>query len=153
MKRIQPSKQKNISNIPIPKTGAKTISLFSQPYLDTYNQCYKNIIVANMKPQGPFGDLVRVVNFPQLSSFKQNTPCNPIKQCGYAVFLFDDCINGCAKYGNDLMTTDDIPNLISYLTMNGYSIDTSITNMFNNGDIKFNQNVGNELICFVTYNG
>ena len=26
---------------PLPINGSKTISLFSQPYLDTYNQCYK----------------------------------------------------------------------------------------------------------------
>ena len=28
--------------------GSKTIALFSEPYLDNYNQCYKNIITLNL---------------------------------------------------------------------------------------------------------
>ena len=27
---------------------AKTVTLFSQPYLDKYNQCYKNIVTINL---------------------------------------------------------------------------------------------------------
>ena len=46
--------------------ASKTVSLFSQPYLDTYNQCYKNIVVVNLPPQGPLADLVVRVNFPPL---------------------------------------------------------------------------------------
>ena len=38
---------------PPPIHDVKTVSLFSQPYLDTYNQCYKNIVVVNLKQQGP----------------------------------------------------------------------------------------------------
>ena len=34
-----------------PMREAKTVSLFSQPYLDTYNKCYKNIVVINLMPQ------------------------------------------------------------------------------------------------------
>ena len=49
--------------------SAKTVSLFSQPYLDRYNQCYKNIVVINLPPQGPLGSLVKKVNFQPLSEF------------------------------------------------------------------------------------
>ena len=38
---------------------AKTFALFSQPYLDIYNQCYKNIIVVNLMPKGPLSEFVR----------------------------------------------------------------------------------------------
>jgi len=37
--------------------------------------------------------------------------------------------------------------------MNGYSVDTSITKMFNTSEIRFDTNTGNKLICFATYNG
>jgi hypothetical protein len=138
---------------PLPEKGSKTISLFSQPYLDTYNQCYKNIVVVNLKPQGPLGNFVKLTKFPPLSEFKQPGPCSPLKDCGYAIISLDNCLSGCAKFGNDLMTVDEVPNLISYLVSNNYSVDTSLTNMFNKSDIRFDTDTGNKLICFITYNG
>ena len=132
--------------------AAKTVSLFSQPYLDTYNQCYKNIVVVNLKPQGPLADLVTFVKFPPLSEFKQPGPCSPLKQCGYALMSLGTCSVGCGKFGSDLMVVDEVPTLISYLVSNGYSVDTSITKMFNQSDIRFDTNTGNKLICFITYN-
>jgi hypothetical protein len=138
---------------PPPEFEAKTVSLFSQPFLDTYNQCYKNIVVVNLKPQGPLADLVTFVKFPPLSEFKQPGPCNPIKQCGYALLSLGTCNSGCNKFGSDLMVVDEVPTLISYLVSNGYTVDTSITKMFNQSEIRFDTNTGNKLICFVTYNG
>jgi hypothetical protein len=129
---------------------SKTVSLFSQPYLDTYNKCYKNIVVINLMPQGPLANLVRFVKFPPLSEFKQEGPCNPLKQCGYALMSLGGCGMGC---NNDLMIVDEVPDLISYLVSNGYSVDTSITKMFNTSEIRFDTNTGNKLICFITYNG
>ena len=138
---------------PPPLHQAKTVSLFSQPYLDTYNQCYKNIVVVNLKPQGPLGDLIKIVKFPPLSEFKQSGPCNPVKNCGYAIMSLESCNTGCKNGNSDLMVVDEVPNLISFLVSNGYSVDTSITKMFNNSDIRFDTNNGNKLICFITYNG
>ena len=134
-------------------TVAKTVALFSQPYLDTYNKCYKNIVVINLMPQGPLADLVRFTNFPPLSEFKTPGPCSPLKQCGYALISLGGCNMGCGKFGEDLMVVDEVPDLISYMAMNGYSVDTSITKMFNTSEISFNTNLGNKLICFATYNG
>jgi hypothetical protein len=62
------------------------------------------------------------------------------------------CNVGCGKT-TDLMITDEIPDLISYLVSAGYTVDTSITKMLNNSDIRFDTKDGNKLICFVTYNG
>ena len=138
---------------PPPIQEAKTVSLFSQPFLDTYNQCYKNIVVVNLKPQGPLGDLVRFVKFPPLSEFKQPGPCSPLKDCGFAIMSLAACSGNCAKFGSDLMVVDEVPDLISFLVSNGYSVDTSITKMFNTSDIRFDTNTGNKLICFITYNG
>ena len=138
-----------------PIQQAKTFALFSQPYLDTYNQCYKNIVVINLQPQGPLANLVRFTKFPPLSEFKEPGPCSPLKQCGYALMSLSGCNMGCGSLrgGEDLMVVDEVPDLISYLVMNGYSVDTSITKMFNTSEIRFDTNLGNKLICFVTYNG
>lgn len=134
---------------PPPIQQSKTVSLFSQPFLDTYNKCYKNIVVINLQPQGPLADLVRFTKFPPLSEFKTPGPCSPIKQCGYALMSLGGCNMGC----EDLMVVDEVPNLISFLVSNGYSVDTSITKMFNQSEIRFDTNTGNKLICFITYNG
>jgi len=131
---------------------SKTVSLFSQAYLDQYNQCYKNIVTVNMYPQGPLAHLVRKIKFPPLSEFKQPGPCTPYKQCGLVLISLGGCNMGCNN-GSDLMLVDEVPNLISFLLSNGYSVDTSITKMFNQSDIQFNANDGNKLICFITYNG
>jgi hypothetical protein len=138
---------------PPPIQQAKTFALFSQSYLDTYNQCYKNIVVINLQPQGPLSNLVRFTKFPPLSEFKTPGPCSPLKQCGYALMSLGGCNMGCGKFGEDLMVVDEVPDLISYMVMNGYSVDTSITKMFNTSEIRFDTNLGNKLICFATYNG
>jgi hypothetical protein len=129
-------------------SGSKTVSLFSQPYLDTYNQCYKNIVVLNRHPQGPLADLVVRVKFPPLSEFNEPGPCIRSKQCGLAILSPGI---GCGKGGNNLMIVDEVPDLISFLVENGYTVDTSITKMFNASDIRFDTKTGNKLICFVTY--
>ena len=153
VKRMVPSKSLQRGVPPPPEMEAKTVSLFSQPFLDTYNQCYKNIVVLNLKPRGPLANLVRFVKFPALSEFKQQGPCSPIKQCGYALASLGTCNVGCGKFGSDLMTVDEVPTLISYLLNNGYTVDTSITKMFHNSEIRFDTTTGNKLICFITYNG
>ena len=130
----------------------KTFSLFSQAYLDRHNQCYKNIIIVNLPPQGPLGKFVVRLNFPLLSDFKQSSECNRIKRCGLALRSLDDEIGGGINC-YPLMTVEDVPNLISFLFENGYTVDTRITSMFNDSGLQFNENTEMKLLCFVTYNG
>lgn len=155
VRHTQPQTQTKQSPTPFDSMmSAKTVSLFSQPYLDKFNQCYKNIVVVNLPPQGPLGNLVKKVNFPPLSEFKQPGPCSPLKQCGFALMSLNGfCSMGCGKNGENLMIIDEVPDLISFLVSNGYTVDTSITKMFNDSDIRFDTNTGNKLICFITYNG
>ena len=129
----------------------KVVSLFSQPYLDKYNQCYKNIVTINLMPQGPLEKIVRRVNFPVLSEFKQPGPCSRLNNCGLALVSLNTIYGG--KNCSDLMDVDEVPNLISFLVANEYSIDTSITKMFNTSDIRFQTENANKLICFITYKG
>lgn len=118
----------------------RTVTLFSQPYLDSSKQCYKNIVTTNLLPQGPLMNFVCRIQFPPLSTFKI-----PSKQCGLALFSL--------KRIKNLMITDEVPSLFSYLLSNGYSIDTSITRMLNDSDLQFDMNIGNKIIAIITYNG
>ena len=131
------------------EAGSKTFCIYSQPYLDKTNQCYKNIVTVNTFPKGPLGKYIKRQQFYPLSPFKVSSPCSPIDKCGLVIRRMDDI--SCSKYCDDLLTTDEIPNLISYLLSSGYKIDTSITKMFNTSELLFNTNNSNKLVCFATY--
>jgi hypothetical protein len=59
---------------------------------------------------------------------------------------------GCNKNWENLMLVDEVPDLISFLVSNGYTVDTSITKMLNQSEIRFDTYTGNKLICIITYN-
>jgi hypothetical protein len=48
------------------------------------------------------------------------------------------------------MTPNEIPNLYSFLTANGYQIETQLTNMMNNSEVKL---TNSRVVCSVTYFG
>ena len=140
--------------------GIKTFTITSQPFYDQYNQCYKNIMMVNVEPQGPLRRLVRRTKLPRLSPFQREGHCNPIQQCALAIrslrgteYFFNSAqYTGCCKNnsGCDLMTPDEIPDLISFLQSNGYQIETQITNMLLQSEIK----LSNKRLAFsATYYG
>ena len=140
---------------------SKTVVLYSEPYLDTYNQCYKNIVTLNLMPLGPLAHYVRRIKKTPLSTFKQSTPCNPINKCVLALQKipnvgFDGGMGMCCgnmKNSCNLMSVDDVPDLFSFLLEHGYIVDTSLTKMMNASDIRFQTNNQNKLICFLKYVG
>lgn len=89
----------------------------------------------NIEPQGPLRSLVRRIKLPRLSPFDSiNNNCNYIQKCGLAIQnIANNGINAGINAGVacDLMSPNDIPNLISFLLANGYQIDTQLTNMLN----------------------
>lgn len=127
----------------------KTFTITSQPYYDQYNQCYKNIMMVNIEPQGPLRNLVRRIQLPRLSPFQTEGPCNPIQKCGLALQGLNYS-NNCNKSGCNLMTPNEIPDLISFLLSNGYQIETQLTNMLNQSEIKLTDK---RLAFTVTYYG
>lgn len=138
----------------------KTITITSQPFYDQYNQCYKNIMMVNSEPIGPLRAFVRRTQLPRLSPFQREGPCNPIPRCALAIQTLRGIGLNYGQYtgrnccsnnsGCNLMTPDEIPELISFLTQNGYQIETQITNMLLQNDIK----LSNKKIAFtVTYYG
>ena len=123
-----------------------SVLLSSRPYLDSYNQCYSNIVIVNRMPSGPLSKLVMRVQFLPLSEFKAPGPWGyrNDKFCGLALRSLH---RGC----NNLMIVDEVPDLFSFLLSHGYKIDTSLTKMMNTGPIQFHTDNANKIICFVTY--
>lgn len=119
----------------------KITTITSQPFYDEYRQCYKNILTVNNVPGGPLNKFVRKIKFPRLSPFQVPGPCTPIPKCGLALISYNNC---------GLMTPDDIPDLIAFLLSNGYQLETQITNMLNQSELKLT----NKKIAFtITYYG
>lgn len=121
----------------------KSYMLSTRVFLDTFNQCYKNIIVINLPPEGPLGKIVRRLQMPPLSPFNTPGPCLSKNSCALALLSLR---GGCCG----LMSDDEIPDLFSFLLSNGYKIDTSLTKMMNQSQVKINDN---KILCFITYSG
>jgi hypothetical protein len=124
-----------------------TFTVTTQPYYDKYYQCYKNILMVNIEPQGPLRRLVRRIQLPRLSPFQKEGPCYSVQKCGLAIHS----VSGLGQiHGCNLMTPDEIPDLISFLQANGYQIETQISNMLNQSEVKINNQ---RLVFTVSYYG
>jgi hypothetical protein len=132
---------------------ATTFTITTQPYLEN-NQCYKNILTINLVPEGPLQHFVRRLKPSRLSPFQaynynyNNYGCelvliNPFPN----TFSYS---NNCGKQCNNYMTPNEIPNLFSFLTANGYQIETQLTNMMNNSEVKL---TNSRIVCSATYYG
>ena len=130
-------------------------SIVGAPFYDERNQCYKKIIRINKMPTGNLTHIVKRIRSPRLSHFDTygegngygggggggdccgsgsgNTPCI------FAIFN--------PNHKNKLLTVDELPDLMTFLVNNGYTIDTSITKML----MKSNVKPSNDLICYVSY--
>jgi hypothetical protein len=109
-------------------------------YYDNYNQCYKNVICIDKNPDGPLKNYVRQERLEKISPFNVSNPCNPYKNCRFLIFRDNDC-----KCGP--LLAEDADWLFDFLISNGYTINTSITNMVNKSSFRFNE----QLLCFAEY--
>ena len=103
--------------------------------------------MVNIEPQGPLRRLVRRIQLPRLSPFQKEGPCYSVQKCGFAIHSLSGLTNGC---NCNLMSPDEIPELISFLQSNGYQIETQITNMLNQSEVKINNKI---LVFTVSYYG
>ena len=130
----------------------RTFTITTQPYLDNNNQnnnqCYKNILMINVVPDGPLNAFVRRLQLPRLSPFQTRDDCNQMKNCG--LVLINPFQNVSCRKGCNYMTPNEIPDLYSFLTSNGYQIDTQLTNMMNNSEVKL---TNSRIVCSATYFG
>lgn len=122
----------------------QTYTLISTPYYNTQTQNYINAITINVFPQGALGKYVQRRNFPLLSPFtaNYNTNTNMCSQKCNLVIVHPECGD------NYIMTPDDIPYLFSFLTSNGYHVETRMTEMVTSNPVKINNG---EILCMITY--
>jgi hypothetical protein len=125
-----------------------TFTINTQPYLDEYNQCYKNILMVNPIPEGPLRLFTRRIKLPRLSPFERDGPCYRVQNCGLALHSLRE--NNMCRSKCNLMTPDEIPELISFLSSNGYQIDTQLTNMLNKSEVKLSNS---RIVCSATFYG
>lgn len=105
-------------------------------YLDKLNKTYRKILTISPKPTGTLSTIVKQIRPEKLSTFSTTPPS--------CIYVFKSLSNEC-----DLMTIEEIPNLFCFLATNGYSIDTNITKMMNDSDVRFE---GKTILCFIKSN-
>lgn len=115
----------------------KTYSLSSRPFYKSCNQCYIKILTIDREPDAPLSSITKRVTFEKLSPFKQPGPCEKIKTCGYVIMNPTNI--------NEYADIDDLPTIFSWLHDNNYTINTAVTNMLNQSDIR----TTDKLICFI----
>lgn len=139
-------------------SNPRTFTIVSQPYYDPYCKQYQNILMVNIVPEGPLGHLIRRLRLPRL--YKEGSNYNGIEGCGLAITnpfpnsrnkTFSNNYNNNRNCNNNLMTPNEIPDLYSFLTSNGYQIETQLTNMMNQSAVKITP--GRQIVCVATYFG
>jgi hypothetical protein len=131
----------------------RTFTITSSPYYDRCSQQYQNILMLNIEPEGPLRRFVRRLQLPRLTPYQTE---KSEEKCGLVLTNF---LNNNQNYYNNnqnnnkngLMTPNDIPDLYSFLTANGYQIDTQLTNMMNQSQVKLSP--GKQIVCLATYFG
>jgi len=145
--------------------GIKTFTITSETYYDPFIQQYRNILTINVEPLGPLRKFVRRLNNTTLSIYdssssygrNRNMGYNDRPHCRLAIVSFKGLyptmsLPYAPRYPcrAQLMTPDEITDLISWLLANGYQIETQITNMLNQSELKLN----NQKVAFTaTYYG
>ena len=101
---------------PFQQISSYTLTI--EPYLNTYSKQYENIIVIDKMPVGPLGQLVSRFSSPRLSPFVDSI----IDCCKFAIRRHYTPL-----HKGDFLTANDVPSLLSYLSTNGYTINSEIT--------------------------
>ena len=135
----------------------RTFTIVSQPYYDQYCKQYQNVLMVNVVPEGPLGHLIRRLQLPRL--YREGSNYNGIEGCGLSITnpfpnnrsFSNNYNNNNRNCNNSLMTPNEIPDLYSFLTSNGYQIETQLTNMMNQSAVKITP--GRQIICSATYFG
>lgn len=137
-----------------PFENNKTIAFYLEPILNPHTQVYQNIITLSTMPDGPLESMVTRQSFPKLSPFKQ--PNQTMRdQCVYALLRYPkETMSWNGKSRENFMNGEDVPSLFSYLSSNGYTVESDLTRLMFDSNLK---NTGNEsqryrkLICYATF--
>lgn len=140
---------------PFEKYQSKTVILYVEPLLDTYNQTYVSALTVNTMPDGPLSKVIRVFNTPNLSPFQTFT--NTINRGDNCTYILMKYPNGNKGISKNWMLEEDIPAVFSFLQENNYKIDTSLTKLMNHSQVNLGgvsqlKRTGNrKMVCMFTF--
>ena len=130
-------------------------TLTTEPYYDTWTQCYKNIITINIVPRGPLRNFVIRLPYTKLGPNRYDySNCGPNRPACRLALVKRGLLGGgcCVNKGcGHLMTPDDIPDLFTFMTARGYNINTAITDMLNVSAVRMQNN--RQILCFASFEG
>lgn len=130
---------------PFEKYQSKTVILYLEPLLDTYNQTYVSALTLNTMPDGPLSKAVRIFNTPNLSPF-QNT--------GNYTYILMKYPKGNKGISTNWMLSEDIPTVFSFLQSNNYIIDISLTKLMNDSQVNLGGggvSVTKRMVCMFSF--
>ena len=140
---------------PFEKYQHKTVLLYVEPLLDTYNKTYVSALTLNAMPDGPLSKVVRIVNSPKLSPFQTFTnTINSPNNCTYIIMKYP---NANKAISTNWMLPEDIPTVFSYLQENNYNIETSLTKLMNHSQVnlggvsQLKQTGNRRMVCMFSY--
>ena len=148
-----------------PFKNHSSVVMYLEPFLNSFNKNYQNIITLSDMPDGPLANMVTMISSPKLSPFQYLNNSNNVNNCIYVLLRYpkQSCGfgrgggNGGIKHPDFFMGADDIPSVFGYLRTNGYSIDTETTKMMNKSrvliggvsDTRFSGD--RKMICMFSY--
>lgn len=137
-----------------PFDNNSTIVFYLEPILNPYNKVYQNVITLSCMPEGPLKDLVITKSFPKLSPFQQSSTTQR-DQCMYVLSRYPKKSTPFNMGNNDtFMNGEDVPSLLSYLSTNGYKVESDLTRLIFDSNIKNTMNNSQryrKLICYATF--
>lgn len=137
-----------------PFDNNSTIVFYLEPILNSNYNVYENVITMSCIPEGPLKELVIRKSFPKLSPFQQG-PTTHRDQCMYVLSRYPRQSRSFGVGNQDaFMNGEDVPSLLSYLSANGYKVESDLTRLIFDSKIKNTLNNSQryrKLICYATY--
>lgn len=132
--------------------------VYIEPVLNTYYKTYMNILTVNGMPSGPLSEMVYSMRFDKLSPFQYlpiTSSSSGFPQCTMVIgkYRTKPVMNNASTF----MGIDDIPALFSYLELNGYTIDRSLTRMLLDSNINlgststYTYSGNRQMVCMFSY--
>lgn len=126
-----------------------SVSFYLDNVLDSVSQTYYKVISLSTMPRGPLANMVAVRRFPPLSEFQTTSPWNTHGSlCKYVLMRFPD--RGAGSVSN-LMSQEDVPSLLGYLTSNGYQVQTELSRLISEQGLHSGGALSRKFICFANY--
>jgi len=141
-------------------------AISTQMYLNSRTRQYEHVVTIDRMPEKAHANdalyhMVRAIRPPSLSPFHVNSG-GYVGHGGYGGSDYNDyyscessvmyALRSLTRFGDSssLMRPSEMPRLFSLLMSDGYVIDTKITRMMNGGSMCPTDQVGSELICYIS---